>query len=420
MTNKNIIELNGQRYDAVSGKIITEAEVATPVTVKVAPAKTVHSRVQPSTKVRTMDVFGKVKKPAAKQIATPIKQAAVTPAKPSVSRAQPAKAEQHHRKVSIAPVSRSHSKPSSITVRKADKPSHTVAIHTTPHARETSQTLMRRAVSKPAPGFKKSIHVQAGLQSAAPSLIVKKSSVYKVTPDRALRAEATPQSKQISRFNSSTRSAAITVAPVPVQPEPSAPQLQANTPSQAITATTRSTDMFERAIENASHFVDTKAHAKAFHRKRRQQVVSIAAASLALLVIAGFATYLNTPGLQFKVASIKAGVTTTMPNLATTGFAYNGVRSDTDKLTIGLKGSTSSAQLVQQTTNWSEADLIRQANTGTDASGNPLYNTFRIGSISVYRFSDTSATWIKNGIWYQLSSPTNLTDAQVKALAQNS
>lgn len=431
MDNKNIIEINGKRYDAITGNVIVEepakttvqtvAKTVTPAPaprpVRVAATKAAPSRLNQHVRPPVLDLRSSQKDtaPAAEE-------------KKHKESKHTIKAQQHHSKVRPSLTSaRSHIRTvaAPVTVAAPASTGHSIAVHAAPHRQQNSQTLMRRAVKKPQEGLKKQLHVQSALVSDKPNLIVKKSSVHNVSPHRAVRAQAVEQSKHIRKFgHPADVRLPVSIASIPVQPAPADPPAPAEPPqvtgAPSPTPTNRPVDMFEKAIQNANHFVDLKASKKHFHKKRRQQVLSIAAASLAIVVISGFALYQNTPGMQVKVAGIRAGVATNMPKLDGTGFAYNGVSTTDGKLTLGLKGGDTTAQLVQQQTNWSNDDLLRQANVGTDASGQPAYLTIQAGDKFVYRFNDTSATWINNGVWYQLNSSSYLTDEQVTALAEQS
>ena len=178
------------------------------------------------------------------------------------------------------------------------------------------------------------------------------------------------------------------------------------------------TDIFEHALMNATHYVDVHAHVKHFKKQTKRHLVSMAAGTFALVVIAGFAAYQNTPGLQFKVASIHAGVSTTMPNFKAAGFAYTGVRASDGKLTIGFKDDTGKYQLTQQTTNLANGDVIQNI-SATDASGNPNYTTVQAGDTTVYRFANTDATWVYGGTWYTVNGNSPLTDSQVQSLVKS-
>lgn len=290
------------------------------------------------------------------------------------------------------------------------------AHHTTPHKAQPATTLMRSSVKKPEPGLKTRIHVQTELQQAVPAMIAKKTSVHTVVPARLERSHQVRRSQHISKFSAGHAGAAVpvTLAHVTVQAPPK-PPVAAPAPHQH----NKPTDMFEQAIANASHFVDIKASHAHFRKKTRRHLASIAGGTLALLLLAGFATYQATPGLQLKVAGLQAGFTTNMPDFQAAGFAYTGVQSKAGTLTLGFSGNGGEYRLSQERTNWSDSDMLSNL-ASTDASGTPTYDVLTVGGQSVYRFSNTGATWIKHGVLYQLGGTQNLSDNQVQALVQGS
>jgi hypothetical protein len=233
------------------------------------------------------------------------------------------------------------------------------------------------------------------------------------------RAQSANRSPQISHHANGTSHkvqplfAPLAVQPVPVKPEGEVPS---TTPSPQ--PNNKPGDIFEHALANAEHFVDIHAHRAHFKKKARMHVASMAAGTLALLFIAGFAAYQNTPGIQFKVASVQAGVSTHMPNLSAAGFAYNGVKASDGKLTVGFSGASGNYQLTQENTNLSGSDVI-QSIGATDASGAPDYQAVQAGGTTVYRFNNTDATWVSGGKWYTVTGTGSLTDNQVRDLVHN-
>lgn len=373
MNSKNVIELNGNRYDAVTGKLLGESQVV-PVTVAT-PQK--H-------KSQTVDgVFHSTQTKAKTVVTNPV--VAKTVATPLAIKPQPIKV------------------------------AHATSNHTTRQP-QVAKTLMRSAVKKPNPSFKKQIQVQGTLQAKAPSLITPKTSVYSISPHRLSKASSTPQSPHIARFTpSQSTNIKITVAPLAVQAPPNEP-LEAPTPK----TDNKPLDIFEQAIANANNFIDTRAHNAAFKKKARRHVATMTGGVLALLVIGGFLVYRNIPSLQLKVASIQAGVpTSAMPDFKAAGFTYASTEATPGKLTFALVAAGKGYKLSQQTTNWSDADLLHNL-ASYEANGTPNYSRLEVGATTVYRFSNNSATWIKNGAWYQLSTEASLSDAQVKAVVQNS
>lgn len=311
------------------------------------------------------------------------------------------------------PISVIQSKPKSAPVQ-----SRQAASHTKPHAPQTSHTLMRRAVKKPTAGLKKQVQVQHELAHASPHAISVKHSVVHVDHARLQRAASIEKNEQVRRFHSPA-TIPVTFADVPVRTAPQT--LPASEPPLAPppTPTNNPLDMFEQAITNATHYVDVAAHKSHFKKKARRHALAMSAGVLALLFIGGFAAYLNVPKLQVAVAGNVAGVSTTAPNFSAAGFQYKGVKAQNSRLIYTFASEFASYELVEQKTNWSGSDMIEQVSS-VAANGTPNYTELEAGVATIYKFSSRHATWVKNGIWYQVHGEQPLSDAQLLALARNS
>jgi len=301
----------------------------------------------------------------------------------------------------------------------AVKPLIKPAVH---HTVKPSQTLMRSAVKKPS-ARALAIRVQHELENELINLnVAQKPSVTSISHARLERAQSTLRSEQITRFQNAENASKLPVqhAHVPVRIAPDKPEeveLPAGAPQPKPSNSPE--DMFTRAIANAQHHADIKAHTKAYKQRVRRHFASLAVGASALLVIAGFAAYLNVPSLQIRVAGMQAGVSTTNPNFAKAGFSYTGVTSTQSKRVIGLKTTEANYRLVQQPTNWAGGQMIDHISS-VSASGTPNFKTLQFGDQTVYRLNNGNATWVKNGTWYQLNGDRAIGDTQLQTLVQNS
>lgn len=291
---------------------------------------------------------------------------------------------------------------------------------TSAHTVKPSTTLMRSAVKKPAAA---PIRVQHALPDSPPPIthsIDAKQSVSSVNYARLERAQSTVRSEKVRRFDTeeAPKSFATQYAHVPVQIAPNKPE-ETTEPVPAPERTNNPLDMFSEAIAQASNFVDIKAHSAAYRKRARQHFASMAVGAAALLAIVGFATYINSPALQLRVAGLRAGVTTANIDFDKAGFAYTGVSTTSTKRIIGLSSGASQYQLTEQATNWDGTAMIESVSS-VHANGTPNYTTVKAGGNTVYRFSTTQATWVKNGTWYTLSGDTSVSDHQLTSLVQNS
>lgn len=294
---------------------------------------------------------------------------------------------------------------------------HAAANHIQAHHTQPSRTLMRRAVHKPGLGLKRQAHVQGALAHPNTATIVPKQSVASIDIARLSKAQQAEKNHKVHHFNTAADMPIIFTS-VPVRHAPQ--DIPDNTPpvTPPPTPTNKPFDIFEHAIENASHFVDISAQKSHFKKKARRHAMSMTAGAFAFLLIAGFAAYQNTPGIQLKAAGIRAGIATATPNFAGSGFAYNGVTTEQSRLVIGLKDSHGQYQLSEQKTNWSSSEMIQQV-SAIDASGQTNYSTLQMSTNTVYRFGTTQATWVKDGVWYQVNGDQSLSETQLKSLVQN-
>ncbi len=416
MKSKTTIEVNGKQYDAVTGAVIGVATAP--------PVQTGHNidgffRVRPSASIAPVASAEKITILAAPVPLHPQHhrqpERTINHARAHTPQATDARPHDHTEQVAQTEHAPSHSHHRSVSTPN----------HTKHRVTQNSKTLMRTSVQRPQPSFHKQAGTIASLTHDVPSLIVPKASVGSIDETRLARAQSTLRSPHVSHHESDHHRVQPVVTSLAVQPVPTPP---VTTPKPGTTDDPTAApppkpdnappDIFQQALMNATNFVDTRVHVRHFKKQAKRHVASMAAGTLALVVIAGFAAYQNTPGLQFRVASVQAGISTSMPNFKAAGFAYNGVHAESGKLTIGFSNAGTKFQLTQQATNLSGGDMI--ANIGaTDASGTPTYTTIKAGDTTVYRFDNTGATWVSNGTWYTVNGNGPLTNSQVEALVKN-
>ncbi len=289
--------------------------------------------------------------------------------------------------------------------------------HVQAHQPEHAITLMRHGVKRPEAGLKKQAHPQHELIHGDTQTITVRHTAAAIDPARQQRAKQTERHDQVQHFQA-PEPVKATLADVPVRRAPvDKPAIEPPVAPPPL-PTNKPTDMFEQAIENANHYVDVTARKIHLKKKARRHLLSMSAGTLALMLIAAFAVYQNTPGLQIKVAGIKAGVATATPNFTASGLAYNGTHADQSRLIIGLKNGAATYQLSEEATSWSGDEMIDHV-SAIDARGNANYTTVQSDSTAVYRFGDQQATWIKDGVWYHLYGNQGISNDQLLSLVQN-
>lgn len=430
MENTGTIEANERRYDTATGTVL---DVASAPLLRSSgrnidgffrPRTTTTPRVAPSKHVQD-SIASMV--PSAPEI----RKVLSVGSKPRATHSSASRSVNHTRahtpqaaKTRVIHVSHDAASTQQLTVRRG-QPNH---VHH--HATQHSQTLRRDSVPTPKPSTHNLLRPNGHLQHESPSLIAHKQSAENIDIERLARAQNAAKSPLVARHATASPTVLPTFASLAVQqpsPGPTAPPVVppptpdngSLPPAPAPQTDNKPVDIFTHAIANANNFVDPETHKAHYRKKARTHVVSMLAGSLALIVIATFIAYQNSPAMQLKVASVKAGISAHMPNFAAAGFAYNGVRAGDSRIIFGFRGTGGTTyQLTQTNTDFNDADMI-QAIGSANANGTPTYQVVMADGTMVYRFSNTNATWVSDGEWYTVNGRGALTDQQVKSIVQH-
>jgi hypothetical protein len=371
-TKANVLELNGRPYDALTGLLMDGP----------------HHKVR-----QAVDGF----------FSTPQHNSA-TPAQVK-PKPESYKTEIHH------PALLSKSRAFDIK-RNITKP----AAH---HQPQHATTLMRRAVHQPTVPLKRHLKVAArtDLLSKIPRFdIVPKYSATTIDEARLKRAVRIAKNKLISRFGNielTTTPAIKAVTPVAQLQAKVAPVVD-NTPPVTHQP---SDDIFERALAHAtSHTQPLHKHKRASHHKNvTRRFSSLAAASLAVLLIIGFVSYQNAANIQIRVASSRAGINATLPKWEPSGFAIGKFTYSPGTVAVNFHSNNGqhSFSLVQTASKWNSATLFDQYVFPNSNS----YEAIKASNTTIYAYNNTNATWVNNGIWFKLIGNGSLSTSQLVTLA---
>jgi hypothetical protein len=418
---ENVIELNGKRYDAVSGAYLGVSSAA--------PTATAPSVKHPK-KGRAIDGFIRPTTTNTKHahIAGP-----VTPVKPAhhapkVSVSHPA----HKPKPAVKPAVAAAPVKHSIPARTPAKPqadvthahavkhtiaqAHKAAAAARAHHPEHAKTLARRYVHKPAFSMKPAIKTQAPAEVAAKPLsaITVKRSALQVDEARLERAKNVIRHSAIRRFmpirpdyspaavEHTPRRAPAHVPHIAVHPVPATVEHRARSHS----------DIFEAAIARAdSH----KQPRHKLHHPHRRLINTLAVIG-ALVVIGGFITYLNIPNIQLHVASIQAGFKADIPSYKPTGYALNGgVKRTGNTVSMRFTSGENSFVITQQPSDWNSQTLVEN----TLALTGDKHQTVEVGGRTVYIYDGSNAVWVNGGVRYDINTSSPLSADDISKLASS-
>ncbi len=383
---KTVIEINGRKYDARTGELLSNASVVSQ------PTQATSSTPKPAraTPVSIDGVNRRRQTPAAVPVQKPQPVAQPTSTKkPSAGRS-----------LDIKP---NHPKP------------------------QRAKTLLRAAVKKPqkvAP----QIH---GTSTMAESKVERSATgrglLLRRTPDSRLsRAAQTAKSMTIQKFSAATspkspklsKDLAVAKAPIDKKSAPAhAPAI-----TKPVLGNTQKQEVFQHSIASASSHKASKVKKERLHKRIAKKlqvsprVISISAAVLAVVFLASFLAYQNVPSVAMRVAANRAGFSGHLPSNTPAGFAFKGpIEYSKDNIVLKFQSNSDTRKfaIVQKPTDWTSESLLANYVLATKSR----YQTYHDKGLTVFIYNDGNATWVDKGVWYSLNGEGSLSADQILAIA---
>jgi hypothetical protein len=448
----NVIELNGNLYDALTGAYLRSA-TQMPQTQQAQATQ----MVTPPPTAFPLDPSKVPAVPATDQAPTPVVHLPVA-AVPTVVKAV------HHRNGSAA--------------------SHIAA-----HKPQSTKTLMRHAVSAPKTKPRTPIKFQPNLSTsnAAASSITKapthhQTSIAGVTaanPQRNQRAMDINRSGMVRRFRPPPVRAAHPAAALPtpitsiarpaqqtpvlpvlpmappikaLQPQAFRPrpasikpeklareklarhgkfeafekldkleqaQPEAGQTQQAQQARPAEKDIFEQALAIANSHQQQAPQQSALQssrrRKRSRRLASIMTSAVVFLLLIGAVAYQNRTSIQLQLASAKAGFAASAPGYKPEGFSIGKIAYGPGTISTTYNHDGKSFSVVQKKSNWDSQTLLENF----VATSNESYQGYQSNGRTIYVYGTGRATWVNGGVWYQIQADNVLPNEQIVKVASS-
>ncbi len=415
ITNTNIIDMNGKRYDAIMGTYLGDS---LPM-----PARNSSVHHVRASHRRSIDGF----------IQTNNITGSLEPLKPLPRSQYPVHSE----------------------TRSAHRNAHQPGINVAPHRPQRATTLMRSAVSKPVIKSPAVIKAQTRtdlLATVPQQTVAPKLSVTHIDPVRHRRAERMIQSPAISRFaDTSASSSQVKYAiNMPAQPvtrprpqlvgqdfiSPTQPRRISDTRppvshashrpavhtagrpvahSMTASSAAHHDDIFEKALAEAKSHEQTYEGARGKVRRRRH-ILRYVTGSLIAVFLLGFLAYHNAPNLSMQVASYKAGLHAKFPAQQPLGFTFGYLDYQPGNVTINFTSPDSRQfHITQKASSWDSQALL----SNFVASANSAYKTYQQAGRTVYLLGNNTATWVDSGVWYTVDGNSSLSSKQLLELASS-
>lgn len=169
-------------------------------------------------------------------------------------------------------------------------------------------------------------------------------------------------------------------------------------------------DALAKSKSNRKQLKVKKTASKA-HRFAR-----IATATAAIMLLAGYLTYLTMPSLSTRIAAAQAGINAKYPSYLPSGYALSGpVTYDSGMVTINFSANASpqSYTVAQTRSSW-DSTAVRENYVQPKAGQD--YLTTRANGLTIYTYGHNAA-WVNGGILYTITGNAPLSNEQVQRIA---
>lgn len=363
---KNTIKINGQTYDALTGELL-------------------HA-VEPSVAKHRTPAAGTVIKPAVHTTMTPQKK----PDSPKQNTARRHKAER---------VKRSPQPAKTLMRGSVRKPSHSANSHDKTHVKSTSKI------------------------TKSSSAIEAKKSVRHIDEKRLSQAKQVQKSSKITKFAKTTH-AQEGQSSIPGGPIKKNASIQHHTttthqrrtahqPKQHRQKTTA--DLLQDALHHAT------SHTQPQHKKRLsrgQQIAGMSALVVTSGMLLGIVALQSVPSIKMKIASSKAGFSAGLPGYSPAGFHLGDLSYGAGAVAMEYRSNSDNDRefsITQKTSAWDSTTLRDTFVENADKD----FRVIKDGGLTIYLYKGNNATWVNQGVWYQVQGNGALSDRQLVDIAKS-
>jgi len=135
-----------------------------------------------------------------------------------------------------------------------------------------------------------------------------------------------------------------------------------------------------------------------------------------VVIVGGYLTYLNLPGLSVRIAAVQAGISATYPDYRPDGYKLDGpVGFSNGQVTINFVANTGTSRfsIKQSKSTWDSSAVLD--NVVRPAAGEK-YVTNQEHGLTIYTY-DGNATWVNGGILYNIEGDAPLSGDQLRHIA---
>lgn len=281
----------------------------------------------------------------------------------------------------------------------APAPARTPSVHAkgVHHNQQRSQTLNRQLVAKTKPATKQPVRHGGSMDMKKRPATTRSPHISKFAPHpQAVKPAAVKSDIAPVTHHAVAKAHAATAKPKPAVHKPAH-------------------EIKQTAISEAMQKASNKP-AKAHKTKPHRRILNVASASLAVLLLAGYFTYVNMPGLSVRIAAAQAGIDASYPEYRPVGYSLNGPVAYKEGQVTMQFASNSGPQtfaLSQSKSSWDSSALLEKY---VDPESDGRYATYSDAGLTVYTYGNNAA-WVNGGILYTIEGSASLSNEQVRRIA---
>jgi hypothetical protein len=113
--------------------------------------------------------------------------------------------------------------------------------------------------------------------------------------------------------------------------------------------------------------------------------------------------YSQAANIAMRIASTRSGIEAQLPRYQPTGYSVNGsIKYQPGKVNMVYASTTDSGsyEISQSASQWNSQALLENFILANDKD----YQAFQSKGRTIYIYNDSNATWVDNGIWYNIES----------------
>jgi hypothetical protein len=132
--------------------------------------------------------------------------------------------------------------------------------------------------------------------------------------------------------------------------------------------------------------------------------------------LGGFLAYQNVPTIAMQIADNRAGFSGHLPSTVPVGFSFKGPPIySKGNISLNYKSNSDNRRFTinQKPTQWSSESLVTDFLINSKLN----YQTYNDKGLTIYVYGEGYATWVDNGVWYNITGQGSLSTDQILAIA---